>query len=583
MRKLILISIFASLLMLWVDFAASPNFSFSPLSGQTLKLHCNYAFNVALDSDSQHYNAFASTVKFISGEAAINHISVNSPFVASAEWFVTWWNLYRAYGALSAGSWSGAPAFVATFWFRTIANITWTLLQFSTYTGWIISFGPSTLDDGVTINWYDVASADILAATYDASYSFIPYPCVIDSDAPFFTNMSPANTAYRVLSGQRFSALVYDRTGTRSVTWPTPLAQNSTKHYRYNWLSTGDLNNYQAVPSTWYVDNQEGVNSGTVKLTVSCPTCASFGGPYVLSGNSLNLATRTWDATHNQITRQNKDRGYALWFDPPMPYEIEKQVFITGIAVDNPNYVSWIHTWYLNLSFNAPRVPVITPIYPLNGATYVDWRNTLQVQLYFSDDRAGIDTGSLKITLPQIMSWSQILMTGYTYSGSDLTLVLSGGAPGAWNSGSYMVQFTPKRNFASNTWIRMTWFVLDLAGNTWLLDMRFFTRPSCQDRWCNEIFQVITLTWDYNGIFDFSGSLLIITGFDSHSIYPYLTWDNWDILMCGFPYEGAILTGNIPITTTLNTSVNGSLYTGAELYITGLNFIVQSGVIVVTP
>jgi hypothetical protein len=85
----------------------------------------------------------------------------------------------------------------------------------------------------------------------------------------------------------------------------------------------------------------------------------------------------------------------------------------------------------LNIFFNAPRDPVITPIYPLSGATYVDRRNTLQVQLYFSDDRAGIDTGSIQITIPQIMSGTDVLMTGYTYSGSDLIITLSGGAPGA--------------------------------------------------------------------------------------------------------------------------------------------------------
>jgi hypothetical protein len=40
-----------------------------------------------------------------------------------------------------------------------------------------------------------------------------------------------------------------------------------------------------AAPAT--VDNQEGVNSSTIKATVSCPTCTSFGGPQVLTSNDL--------------------------------------------------------------------------------------------------------------------------------------------------------------------------------------------------------------------------------------------------------------------------------------------------------
>jgi len=582
MIKLILTGIIASLLMVWVDFAASPNFSLSPASGQQLKLHCNYNLSVVLDPDTQEFNAFASTVKFNSWDVAISHILVNSPLDHNYSGFVAWWNLYRAYGAFLPGQRSSLITSVATFSFKTITNITSTLLQFTTYTWWTLTFAPDATDDKTNINWYAVASADILWAVYDASYSFIPFPCVIDVDAPSFNNVSPALGAYHVLSGQKFSAVVYDWRGIVNVSGPAPLATNSTRHYRYNWLSTGNLNNYIVAPTTW-VDNQEWVNSWTIQLTVSCPTCASFGGPYPLSGSALHLVTWTWDATRNQITWDNYDRGYTLWFDPPMSYEVEKQVFVTGIAVDNPNYLSWVHTWLLNISFNAPRAPVITPLYPTANATYVDWRNTLQVQLYLSDDWAGIDTWTIEITLPEIMSGLDVLMTGYTYSGSDLEIVLSGGALWLGNSGSYFVQFTPKWPFASNTWIKLTGSVFDLAGTEWTLDITFTTRPSCQDWWCSEIFQVITLTGDYNGIFDFSWSLIIITWTDINSPYPYLTWVDGDILMCGFPYTGTILTGNIPIADSQGASVKGSLYTWIELYITWLNFVVQNWVIVILP
>jgi hypothetical protein len=37
---------------------------------------------VVLDPNGQNYNAFASVVRFVSGDAAINHVGIDSSFVA---------------------------------------------------------------------------------------------------------------------------------------------------------------------------------------------------------------------------------------------------------------------------------------------------------------------------------------------------------------------------------------------------------------------------------------------------------------------------------------------------------------------
>jgi len=97
----------------------------------------------------------------------------------------------------------------------------------------------------------------------------------VDNNVPLFGNVIPFNGARFISSGQRASMLIYDRIGSSSVSGPSPLATNSTIHYWYSGLDIGDLNNYQPSPSN--VDNQEGVNSGSLKLTVSCPSCNSFG------------------------------------------------------------------------------------------------------------------------------------------------------------------------------------------------------------------------------------------------------------------------------------------------------------------
>jgi hypothetical protein len=54
--------------------------------------------------------------------------------------------------------------------------------------------------------------------------------------------------------------------------------------------------------------------------------------------------------------------------------------------------------------------------------------------------------------------------------------------------------------------------------------------------------------------------------------------------MCGLPYSGTILTGNIWIYDTTGTLINGATYTNDQLYITGengLDFVYSNGVIIV--
>lgn len=578
MKKFVLASIMIIALMVWVDFAANPSFDILPASWSVLKLHCNYDFNVRLNAWWQNYNAFDATVKFNSWEVLVIHKSVNYPFVDNIAGFVSSWYLYRSYGALSAGQKSSLDSNPNTWWFKTISNITGTLLEFSNINWGSVVFGSATTDDGITVNWFDVSSADILVDVYNASYSFDMLPCIVDVNSPTFTSSIPSNGSRFISSGQRASLLIYDWRGTSSVVWPAPLSTNSTIHYRYSGLNNV-LSNYQSSPSS--VDNQEWVNSWTIKATISCPTCNSFGWPYVLSWNDLNIALWTGDASHNRYTWNSKDRGYTLYFDPPAPYEIEKLVTVSYQAVDNPNENGLVNTGNYTISFNAPIVPIITSIYPIASSTFVDWKKTKVFKLYFYDDRAGVDTWTIQITIPTIMSWAEVLLTGYTYSGSDLNITLSWWNVWLGNAGSYWVEFNPKRDFPSNTVIGVTWSVVDLAWSIWNLSITFTTRPSCEFWWCNEIFNVIVMDWIGAGIFDFSWSLLVVTGTDINSPYPYLTWDNMDVLMCGLPYTGTVIDANRDILDTSNNVINWLFYTWTELYITWLNFVIENWVIIV--
>jgi hypothetical protein len=217
----------------------------------------------------------------------------------------------------------------------------------------------------------------------------------------------------------------------------------------------------------------------------------------------------------------------------------------------------------------------------LNWATFLGFKNQIPLSFDITDDWAGVNTDSIKITMPTIYSGSDLLLTWYTYSWSDLQISLISWAVGTGNAWWYNVKFNPKRNLPSNTLITVTWVVLDLAGSTWYLNMSFTTRPSCAFWWCSEIFNVNIMNGSYSGIFDFSWSVLVVTWIDSKSPYPYLTWENMDVLMCGWPYTGTKLDSNIDIYDTNNNKINGLFYTWKELYITGMNFVIQDGVIII--
>lgn len=565
-----------SLVLLGITFAADPSYNFLPASGTELKMHCNYNGNLYLKAGGQNYNAFESTINFDSTNLQINHVSINSPFTQN-QGNVFSGDLYRTYGALPGWQKSSTNVNAITFWFKTLTNTSSSVLSFTDRLGDPIIFGAATTDDWATLNGFDVNGADILTAVYDASYTFVPLPCIPDTNNPLISNFVPSNGQRYVPSNQVVSFLTYDWAGPGNVSGPSPLATNNRSHYWYQGTSPLNIANYVDAPDT--VDNQEGVNSGSIKVTVSCPTCVGSWS-YVLSWSDLTISDWAGDGSRNQWTWDSQRRGYDVSFDAPASYEIEKQVTVSLESVDNPNELWAVHTGTTSFSFNAPIAPIISRIYPITD-TFVSPNKSNPIRLYISDDWAGIDTWTLSITIPAIMSWAEQLLTGYTYSWSDFIFTLSWGSEWLGNSGKYSVDFYPQWDFPANETVLITWLVSDLAGNQWSFTTSFTTRPDCSFFGCSEILNINILEWINVWSFDFTGTILVVTGTNPNSPYPYLTWVNNDTLVCWYPWTGAILTGNISIYDQSWTMLNGSEYTGKSLYITGLNFTVVDGVIIV--
>lgn len=561
--------------LLGATFAANPSYNFAPASGTQLKLHCNYTMNLSLLAGGLNYNAFESTISFDASNVVVTHASVNAPFTQNQGYSLVW-NLYRAYWSLPWWQKSSLDVSAINFWFKTLNNIPSSTLSFTDRLWWAIAFWPSTTDDGATLNWFDVNGADILTAAYDATYTFIPLPCVPDGTNPTITNIVPANGSRYVPSNQTISFLTYDWAGAGSASGPSPLANNNRSHYWYQGLSTV-LSNYVAAPAT--VDNQEGINSSTIKATVACSTC-STPWSYVLSGADLTIVDWTGDASRNQWTWDSERRWYAVSFANPASYEVEKLINVTLESTDNPNELAQTHTQTTVFSFNAPQAPILQRILP-SANTFVSPSKLNPIQVYVSDDWAGVATGSIKISIPAIMSWAEQLMTGYVYSWSELNFVLSWWVTGLGNSGKYLVEFFPLWDFPANVSVSITGIALDLGGTSWTFSTSFTTRPDCSYFGCSEILNINILGGTYMGLSTFTGTILVVTWTNPNSPYPYLTGANNDVLMCGFPWTGAVLTGNVQIYDENWTSINWTVYSGGSLYITGLNFTIVDGVITV--
>lgn len=575
--KIISLFVLAVLSILGIQiFAADPSFSLTISSGTQLKLHCNYIMWVMLNPGSISYNGFDSTVKFDSGFATITHTAINPFFTSSTNGYIKSGFLYRAYWVKPA--WSSTSVIeAATFWFKTTHNTLSTMLEFTTLTGWTIMFDQNTTDDGAVIN-SSISSLDTLTWINNATYTFVPLPCVVDSNAPSISNKNPNNGARYIASNHVISFVVYDWFGVSNTSWPMPLWTNNTSHYRYSWLNT-TLTNYQAAPSS--VDNQEWVNSGSIRVNVSCATC-SWAWSYTFTATNLNITPWTGTSSINQYTRDSEDRWYTVNFPAPAPYEIEKLVTVTVQAIDNPNENGNIHTGNDSFSFNAPSTPTITRITPASSSNIDPTIDP--IVFHVEDDWAGINPDTISITIAQVLSGTNILYTWHTYSWSELTITLINWSTGTGNAWWYEVSFTPIRAFPSNTTLSLSWSVYDYAGNHWTYAGNFTTRMSCADWWCADIFQLNILWWTNIGNILFTWTLIVVTGTNLNSPYPYFTWIDNNILMCGRPYMWTNLLWNIWIYDTIWIQINGNLYTGDSLYITwmdGLDFILSGNVIII--
>ena len=533
------------------SFADDSSFSFKPASWTKLKLYCESPVYMMLNGGSEEFNAFEASILFDPSDIDVIVWSINSEF---KNWnnFVSG-NLYNVGGSMAWWYKEWSETWVS-FSIVSKRNILDTSLSFVDKYWHEPEYWLSTTQDGITLNNPNKWSKDILNGVYNTTYEFQALPCNADNKNPTITSVSVNNWATKVPSDKVITFVTYDWDGSDS----------SKMTHWFSGNSVDDLSNYVTAPNN--VDNQEWVNSGSISVKVSCPTCS--GSPSNVPA-TLNISDWAWTTSMNALTWDSERRWYNVSINPPFPYEVEKQVTVNISVSDNSNELGKTHTGIHSFSFNKAVAPNITRISPTTD-TFVSPSKNFPISFYISDAWAGVDTSSVAIKV----SYSG---EEFIYSWSDLDFELLWWSEWLWNAWSYRVTFYPKEDFPVLTQISLhvTW--ADLAGNVKTFQSSFTTRPDCSFFGCIDS---VTIIWDnINQIF--SWTVLSITWTNPNSPYPYLTWENKEILMCGKDWSGTDILGNVYLYDVSWNRLNSVQYTWNDLFITWLDVIYQDGIIIV--
>lgn len=555
----ILIIVFLLYAFVSKTIAFDTDFSFSPASGTKMKLYCETPVYMVINGWSEKFNWFEASISFDSSNITVKTWTIHSDFpnwnnYISGHLYNVWWAM--------AGWKTGWILTWVSFSIVTKSNIDFTTLSFVDK-NWNTpnNYWTDTTDDGLTLNGPDHWSVDILSNVINTTYEFVALPCNPDGKQPTITGLSVRNWDTKVPSNETITFVTYDWDGSNS---------NKVKRW-FDWKSTWDLSNYVEAPSN--VDNQEWVDSSKISVTVSCTTCST---PKSNVPATLNISNWSWTDSINALTWDSERRWYNVSINPPFSYEIEKEITVKISVSDNPNEYWETHTGTKTIKFNAPVAPTITRNYPSIN-TFVSPSKDFAISFTISDNWAWVDTWSVRISIPQIMSGDEILLSWYVYSWSDLNFDLISWTEWLWNAWSYIVSFSPKEDFPVSTEITLNVEWSDLAWRQQTLTSKFTTRPSCSFFGCVDSINIIW--WTINQIF--SWIALTITWTNPNSPYPYLTWENDEILMCGIEWNWVNFAGNVSIYDVEWNWIWGDLYINNELYITGLNFIYEDWVIVV--
>lgn len=292
------------------------------------------------------------------------------------------------------------------------------------------------------------------------------------------------------------------------------------------------------------ITNQYGINFSSFKIRISGNGMSRY-----FTGGMISPFA-------NNKTRQSLDKNYTVNIDSSQlfDYGVEKPITITWTVQDRNN--NTVNYW--PLIFNSPVSPSLIP-WSASPVSWAIWREaTTPVILWIADDRAGVNSWSIIVTL----SWIAWTSYGpYTFSGSELNLSWSVGTA---NQPDYYITISNHLAFPYSGTIHVQVYATDMAGTLDnIQDYTFQTRPSCIELGCCN--QVYIQTWTapsflYSGI-----NITISWGFNP----SFTSYGNTGILDCGTANQGMNIYRWTEITS--GTATHLSFYDLPRLTLSGVN------------
>lgn len=333
--------------------------------------------------------------------------------------------------------------------------------------------------------WVELINPSAQTPNLTWTYQILQEPCVADADSPSINISVPINQ-WNKQSKLSWVSLSLDEAG-----WVNGIS--NVPYIRTWWIWTGN--------QWWAISNQYWINLNSFNFTIE--------------GNWQTKTFTSWSlwvtAVWNWKTRQNNSKNYNITIDQAQlfDYWIEKTITVTTDISDR----KWNNASQNEIRFNYPIWPrLLWSRNPNNGDRFVNL--STPIKLGIQDNRAWVDSGTIKITLSWI-NWTNYWP--YIFTGNSLNL--------SWlvstaNQPNYNINIINHPNFPASWTIKISVEVRDMENNLDTIDdYSFSTRPDCSALQCCDV-TIITRSQQI----PYDKIRLYISWRNSPIFY---TWTNW--------------------------------------------------------
>ncbi|MDD3262873.1 MAG: hypothetical protein PHR61_03420 [Candidatus Absconditabacteria bacterium] len=364
----------------------------------------------------------------------------------------------------------------------------------------VYAFGDTTMTT-LSVGGVNKINSSSQNSQLTGTYSFLQEPCVADTNNPIMTLNTPSiNTKVSYTNGVILN--LNDASGVSGI-----------GNVPYVWSGGVWTGNAGGL-----ISNQYGIDPETFVLYIN--------------GNGTGKIYTNSDGiliTGVQKTWQDNISNYMVNINPEdlFDFGIEKTIVITGSVKDRNNNQSSV----LSFTFNNPVGPTLISDSRSPSASAVYVNLSTPVRLGIQDDWAGVNSGSIVVTLSGINGTNY---GPYQFSGSDLNL---SGIVGIANQPDWYIDINNHVDFSTSGTIRVSVYAEDMEGNVdTISDYNFFTRPDCSEFQCCNPIDI-----DVKGIITpYVLSNLYVSG----GINAYLTGEDLTqtgYLYCGTENEGLLI------------------------------------------